>query len=75
MPASAEQKTALFRACEEGSVEEVQRIATELGEDVKTLHADDGANCLHLAARAGRTELCTLLLDQLGFDINAQDGG
>jgi ankyrin repeat protein len=76
MPATEEQKAALFNAAEEGDLEQFQTAAAAIdGTDIKQLHAANGANCLHIAAHAGQTELCNYLLDTLSFDINSQDEG
>lgn len=72
--ARAASERAVFEAAEAGSVEKFQEAAAAL-EDVEltTLHEASGSNALHLAARAGHTELCKWLLDHAHFDINARD--
>ena len=75
MPVTAEQKDRLFKAADAGQLEDFQAAAAELGfDDIKQLKADNGADCLHIAAHGGRTELCKYLLEQLHFDVNAQEG-
>ena len=74
MPPKAAAEAALFAAAEAGSVDKFQQAAAALGDvELKTLHDASGSNALHLAARAGRTELCKWLLEHAHFDINAQD--
>lgn len=71
-----DQKAALFTAAEEGDLEKFQAAAAAIdGADIRQLHAANGANCLHVAARSGHTELCNYLLDTLSFDVNVQDDG
>ena len=74
MPSSEAQLTSLFKAAEAGDLEEFQQAAAQLDGDLKQIKAENGANCLHIAAHCGRTELCKYLLDQLQFDVDAQDG-
>ena len=73
--AQAAKQAALFAAAEAGSLDKLQEAAAALGEDANlaALHNASGSNALHLAARAGHTELCSWLLDHAHFDINAQD--
>ena len=59
MTVTAEQKDRLFKAADGGQLEEFQAAAAELdGDDIKQVKADNGADCLHIAAHGGRTELC-----------------
>lgn len=74
-PQQTQQEAALFKAAQAGKLDEVLRIAEELGGDIKTFADANGANCLHVAAHAGQTALCRQLVDDLQFDINSQDGG
>lgn len=74
MPATEESQNRLFKAAEAGDVQEFQEAAAAIDEDVRELHADNGANVLHIAAHAGHTELCAYLLDDLHLDVNATDG-
>ena len=75
MPVTAEQEDRLFKAADAGQLEEFQAAAAELGgDDIKQLKADNGADCLHISAHGGRTELCKYLLEQLHFDVNMQEG-
>lgn len=71
MPAATD---ALFKAAEAGALDDFQAAAAALDGHVRQLKADNGADCLHIAAHAGRTELCKYLVDTLHFDINSQDG-
>ncbi len=74
MPPKAAPEAALFAAAEAGSVDKFQQAAAALGDvNLKTLHDASGSNALHLAARAGHTELCKWLLDHAHFDVDAQD--
>lgn len=76
MPAQqTQQEAALFKAALAGKLDDVLRISEELGGDIKTFTDANGASCLHVAAHAGQTALCKHLVDDLQFDINAQDGG
>ncbi|KAL4437321.1 hypothetical protein ABPG75_004460 [Micractinium tetrahymenae] len=75
MPPQLENEAALFKAAQAGKLDDVLRIAEELGGDIKTFTDANGANCLHVAAHAGQTALCKHLVDELNFDINSQDGG
>ncbi|EFN53080.1 hypothetical protein CHLNCDRAFT_54058 [Chlorella variabilis] len=71
MPATEESQNRLFKAAEAGDVQEFQEAAAAIDEDVRELHADNGANVLHIAAHAGHTELCAYLLDDLHLDAGA----
>ena len=63
--------TSLHRSAKNGSYELI-KFFTDKGTDIH-LKADNGVNCLHIAALSGHLNLCKRLINKHNFDVNLAD--
>ena len=53
---------------------ELITFSTDMGSDIN-LRANDGTNCLHIAACYGHLNLCKTLIEKHDFDVNMTANG
>lgn len=73
--AHAQHLGTLFQAALQNNVQSFEATLTHLDDknDLKDVRESKGRSCLHYAAQGGSVELCNILLDEYGCELDLQD--